>query len=40
MLGIHARNGPWGITNCIRVDAKSETSDQGHSEAKGQIGAF
>ena len=40
MLGIHARNVPWDITNCARVDATSESANQGHSEVKGQIGAF
>ena len=37
MLGIHAKNVLWDITNCARVDAASESSDQGHSEVKGQI---
>ena len=40
MLGIHARHVLWDIANCARVDATSESSDQGHSEVKGQIGAF
>ena len=40
MLGIYARNVLLDITNCARVDATSEISDQGHSEVKGQIGAF
>ena len=39
-LGIHARNVLWDTTNCARVDATSESLDQGHSEVKGQIGAF
>ena len=40
MLGIHARNVLSEITNGARVDATSESSNQGHSEVKGQIGAF
>ena len=40
MLSINARNVLWDIANCARVDAMSESSDQGHSEVKGQIGAF
>ena len=40
MLGTHARNVLWNITNCARVDAMSESSNQGHSEVNGQIGAF
>ena len=40
MLGIHARNIFWGMTKCPRVDDTSETSNQGHSKVKGQIGAF
>ena len=40
MLGIHARNVLWDIKNCARVDATSESLNQGHSEVKGQIGAF
>ena len=40
MFGIHARNVLCDITNCARVDATSESSNQGHSEVKGQIGAF
>ena len=40
MLGIHARNDLLDITNGTRVDATSESLDQGHSEVKGQIGAF
>ena len=40
MLGIHARNVLWDITNCARMDATSESSNQGHSEVKGQIGAI
>ena len=34
MLGIHARNVFWDITNCTRVDSTSESSNQGHSEIK------
>ena len=40
MLGIHVRNVLWDITNCARIDSTSKSSDQGHSEVKGQIGAF
>ena len=40
MLSIHARKVLWDITNCARVDATSESSNQGHSEVKGQIIAF
>ena len=40
MLVIHARCVLWDITNCARVDATSKSADQGHSEVKGQIGAF
>ena len=40
MLGIHARTVLWDITNYARVDATSESSNQGYSEVKGQIGAF
>ena len=40
MLGIHARNVLCDITNCTSVDATSESSNQGHSEVKGQTGAF
>ena len=40
MLDIHARNVLWGMTKCPRADAKSETSNQGHGEVKGQLGAF
>ena len=40
MLGIHGRNILWGMTKCPRVDDTSETSNQGHSKVKGQIGAF
>ena len=40
ILGIHAKTVLWDITNCARVNATSESSDQGHSEVKGQICAF